>query len=749
MMYRNLDRFAFAERFLSRQIIFLATTFFACAGVAQIPLPQINTNYIIVITNLVYGAVGDGVTTNTTAIQNAINAATLGGKTNGLSGGTVEIPAGTYLCGPLTMKNYVNLQIDVGATLQMLPYGSYPGGTSPTDFIGASKLHDLEISGGGTIDGQGAVWWATNNATSGGISRPKAMFAPSTCTNILVRDVTLQNPPNTHISFRSVCMNLTVDHININTPGSGAPNTDGMDCSAANVLIANSHISDGDDMIAMGDGHVGSFNYNFTVTNCLFGNGHGVSIGSYTSGGLSNLLVINCVWTNGTSGFHLKADDDRGGVVQNIRLINLAMTNTQIPIFLYSYYTNSGTSSGASVAQAAAYPVFPVSGNTPVWRDILISNLTAVPASGHPAGIIWGKPELSFSNVVMDHVNISGATKYFQLYNVQGVQLIDSQIAVSGTNAFALYNAELIISNRTSSASLVKLEGISTNGFSNALRLYNAQASLAQTNMLDANRGLSLSGGTLTVSNNLALSSLNMVVFFVGTNAATLAVKGNLVLDGTNNIFAGGGFTNGAYMLMTNTGTLSGKLPVLGSVPAGYNYSLSTNIARQLNLIVTLPAPTNLTATSTNLRIDLKWNSVGGVTSYNLKRGTVSGNYPVIFSGLTATIYSDSDVTNAVNYFYVVSALGAGGESSNSLQAAATPLPSNQPTNMVMQVFGNQMELSWPQDHLGWRLQAQTNNLTAGIATNWFEVVGSSATNNVFIPIDLNNGSVFLRLIYP
>jgi hypothetical protein len=712
---------------------------------ADIPLPQINTNNILNVTT--YGAVGDGVTTNTTAIQNAINAAATGGTTNGLSGGTVEIPAGVYLCGPLTLKSSVNFQVDAGATLQMLPYGSYPNTSSPTDFIGASKLHDIEISGSGTIDGQGAAWWLADTNTSGGISRPKAMFAPSTCTNILVRDVTLQNPPNTHISFRSVCVNVTVDHININTP-TPTPNTDGIDCSAANVLIENSHISDGDDHIAMGDGHVGNFNHDLTVSNCLFGNGHGVSIGSYTQGGLSNLLVINCAWTNGTSGIHLKSDDDRGGLVQSLRYINLAMTNTQIPIFLYSYYTNSGTSSGASVGKAAGYPVFPVTSTTPIWRDISISNITAVPASGFPAGIVWGKPELSFSNVVMDHVNIT-ASKYFQLYNAQGVQLIDSQITVPSTNAIAIYNANLIVSNRAPSANLVKLEGISTNGFVNTLLLYGAQAEVQTTNMLDGSPNVTLWGSTLTVSNNLVLSPSTVLNFALGTNASALAVKGNLTLDGTCNFSAGNGFTNGTYTVITYTGTLSGALPTMGSVPAGYSYALNTNTARQVNVVVTLPAPTNLMATATNLQINLSWNSVAGATAYNLKRGTISGNYSALFSGLAATNYFDADVTNAATYFYAVSASGAGGESTNSLEVTAVPLPSNQPTNIVWQAAGGQMQLSWPQDHLGWRLQAQTNPPDQGLGTDWFDVAGSQLTNEIFVPIEPGNGNVFLRLIYP
>lgn len=720
-------------------------TFGSWVAFAGIPLPQINTNNVINIAN--YGAVS-GNFTNTTAIQNAINAAALGGTTNGLSGGTVEVPSGAYLSGPLTMKSFVNLQIDAGATLQMLPYGSYPGGTSPTDFISASKLHDIEISGSGTIDGQGAVWWATNNATPGGINRPKAMFAPSTCTNILVRDVTLQNPPNTHISFRSVCVNVTVDHININTINP-SPNTDGIDCSAANVLIENSHISDGDDMIAMGDGHVGSFNYNFTITNCLFGTGHGVSIGSYTEGGLSNLLVINCWWTNGTSGFHLKSDNSRGGLVQNIRLINLAMTNTQIPIFLYSYYTNSGTSTGVGVSQAAAYPTFPPSTTTPIWRDITISNLTAVPASGFPAGIIWGKQLTCFSNVIMDHVNISGATKYFQLYNARGVQLIDSQISVASTNTFALFNADLVVSNRTPSAGLVKLQGISTNGYVNTLSLYAGSAAFTTTNMIYGSPNVTLSGSTLTISNDLTLSSSNLVNFVLGTNASTFVVKGNLALGGTNNISAGSGFTNGTYTLMTYAGAISGNLPTLGSVPAGYAYSWNTNTAQQANLMVTLLAPTNLVAMPTNLQINLQWNSVAGATGYNLKRGTASGNYPTLFNGMAATNYADANVTNAVTYYYTVSATGAGGESSNSLEATAAPLPSNQPTNVAVRVSGGQLQLSWPTDHTGWRLEMQTNSLNAGLTTNWFTVPGSTNVCQTNVLIDPDAGSVFYRLVYP
>jgi hypothetical protein len=102
-----------------------------------------------------------------------------------------------------------------------------------------------------------------------------------------------------------------------------------------------------------------------------------------------------------------------------------------------------------------------------------------------------------------------------------------------------------------------------------------------------------------------------------------------------------------------------------------------------------------------------------------------------------------------VNYFYVVTATGAGGESTNSPQVNAAPLPSNQPTNIIMQTSGNQLQLSWPQDHLGWRLEIQTNNLNQGIWTNWATVANSINVNSTNILINPSNGAVFLRLIYP
>src|SRR5579864_2769556 len=114
-------------------------------------LPTIPST-IFNVTN--YGAVGDCAKDNTTNIQNTIDAA------NAAGGGIVEIPAGTFLSGPIALFGRMNLRVDAGGTLRMLPLGTYPGGaTNATTFINADRVDDVELSGWGTIDGHGAAWW--------------------------------------------------------------------------------------------------------------------------------------------------------------------------------------------------------------------------------------------------------------------------------------------------------------------------------------------------------------------------------------------------------------------------------------------------------------------------------------------------------------------------------------------------------------------------------------------------------------
>ena len=90
----------------------------------------------------------------------------------------------------------------------------------------------------------------------------------------------------------------------------------------------------------------------------------------------------------------------------------------------------------------------------------------------------------------------------------------------------------------------------------------------------------------------------------------------------------------------------------------------------------------------------------------------------------------------------------------NALATAGTltvigPGVNTSPTNIVTSVSGSSLTLSWPPDHLGWHLQAQTNSLHTGLGTNWATVQGSDITNSFNFIVDPGNGSVFFRLVYP
>ena len=118
------------------------------------PLPVIPAGVFNITT---YGATTASAN-NASAIQAAITAATNAG------GGTVEVPAGTFMSGPITLASKINLQIDSGAMLKALSMANYPNNTAPSNFISIVAKNNVEISGSGTIDGNGADWWAAYNA---------------------------------------------------------------------------------------------------------------------------------------------------------------------------------------------------------------------------------------------------------------------------------------------------------------------------------------------------------------------------------------------------------------------------------------------------------------------------------------------------------------------------------------------------------------------------------------------------------
>jgi polygalacturonase len=364
---------------------------------ATIPLPVIPATQFLIT--------GYGASTSNTDNASFINATIA--AANSAGGGTVVIPSGTFLSGPITMKSNVNLFISSGAILQILPYGngngspagSYPNnGTVDTyaNFIFGSGLNNIEVSGTGTIEGNGSAWWIAYNENNN-IERP-CLIRFKACNTVLITGITLQNSPNVHVTLgesSSSGSNGTISNITVIAP-STSPNTDAIDTWYWNgINITHCNLSEGDDNVAMN-----SYSHNVTVTDCTFGSGHGVSVGSY---GISveNILVDSCTFTGTTNGIRLKSERGRGGADSSFVYSNLSMTNVQYPIYITSWYPKEPYPASAQVAA-------PITSTTPIWKNILFKNITI--ANSTYGGIIYGLPEAYISNIVFDNVQLD-ATK--------------------------------------------------------------------------------------------------------------------------------------------------------------------------------------------------------------------------------------------------------------------------------------------------------------------------------------------------
>ncbi len=435
-------KFPASSSFLRFAAIACAAWTLAAAMRADPTLPVI-PSAVFKVTD--YGAVGDGTTNSTTALQAAITAARTAG------GGTVELTTASaaYLSGPLTLYSNIALQIDAGATLQALPYGSY--GSGATHFITInSGSTNVALTGDGTIDGNGAGWW-TAFAANSGLTRPR-LVQVNHATAVLVRGLTLRNSPMFHLAFNATDQ-VTIEGVTISAP-SNAPNSDGIDPAGSHYLIKSCAISVGDDNIAIKAGSVLCADY--VITGCTFGTGHGLSVGGQTNAGLDGLTVTDCTFTGTTSGLRLKADPTQGGLVQNLSYSNLTMTNVQYPIVFYSYYDqvgSPGSTSGSNQTTAAkvktwnatppnsAYANY-ATASMPTWRNITIANLTATRDSTAPNGygIIWGLPNRPITGVTLNDVRLVGYAG-MEFFNAGNIRLTGR---TSFSGSLLTYNAQVV-----------------------------------------------------------------------------------------------------------------------------------------------------------------------------------------------------------------------------------------------------------------------------------------------------------------
>jgi polygalacturonase len=382
-----------------------------------------------------YGAVGDGKTLDTAAIQKALDEC---GK---IGRGTVLLPAGTYLSKPIFLRSHMILQLEKGAILKATDEPA--DFTDPNEekgviaFVNGRNLTNVFIDGKGTIDGSGERWWPpVKEAKKNGQPEPRRrprMIVFSKCKIVGVQGVTLQNSPSFHL-VPTDCEDVVINRVTIRAPAD-SPNTDAIDPSACtNVLIANCILDVGDDNVALKSGHsvpgrIAACD-NIKVVSCTFLHGHGMSIGSETVGGVRNLTVSHCTFKDTVSGLRIKSYRGRGGLVENVTYSDIKMTDVKIPINITSYYPKIPK-------EDTAQPITP---ETPIYRNICITNLTAT--SPQSAGFIVGLPECVISNVTLENVHIS-APVGLTVRNATEIRVKNVKVQVARGEPFLFENASI------------------------------------------------------------------------------------------------------------------------------------------------------------------------------------------------------------------------------------------------------------------------------------------------------------------
>ncbi len=214
---------------------------------------------------------------------------------------------------------------------------------------------------------------------------------------------------------------------------------------------------------------------------------------------------------------------------------------------------------------------------------------------------------------------------------------------------------------------------------------------------------------------------------------------------------------NWGSSIATNTGTSGITTITFSPQSARYIRIIQTGSAPgtfwsidEFNVFGTSPAaPVGLTATAVGEQINLSWAASVSASGYNLKRSITSGGpYTTIATNLAYLNYSDSGLTNGTIYYYVVTATNIYGESPISIQASAQPVSISAP-QLNFTIGGGHVQMNWPADHRGWRLEMQTNSPGTGLGTNWLPVASSSTTNQMIFPVDQAAGGSFFRLVYP
>jgi len=441
-----------------------------------------------------YGAVSDGLTLNTAALNNAIEAQSKKG------GGVVLVPPGLWLSGPIVLKTNINLHLSAGATLLFTnDFTQYPlvkanweglpqmRNHSPISATGATNIG---ITGKGIIDGNGDAWrmvkkdklnesqWKKLVASGGVLSDDKKTWYPSdkslkgskmsnpgqitsdktpafydsikdflrpnlllltNCSKILLEGVTFQNSPAWCL-HPLMSEHLTVKNIFVKNPWYGQ-NGDGIDVESCRfVLIENSVFDVGDDALCMKSGRDAEGRkramptQDVIIRGCTVYSSHGgFVIGSEMSGGAKNIHVSNCTFIGADIGLRFKTTRGRGGVVEDVFIKDIFMKDIPGDAILFDMYYMA-RDPVPLVGEKRELPVAEfrkVDESTPVFRNFHISNVYCNGAE--KAIFIRGIPEMHVKDIVLENM-VFQSSKGIDVQEASGITFRNIELISKDSN---------------------------------------------------------------------------------------------------------------------------------------------------------------------------------------------------------------------------------------------------------------------------------------------------------------------------
>ncbi len=359
-----------------------------------------------------FGAKGDGLTLNTSAIQKAIDACYRAG------GGMVRFTRGTFISGTLFLKDNVTVHLDADAVLMgsrnrqdyqpitgLLTVEGKPSfGAGGSFLIYTENAKHISIEGRGEINGNGDTFWEEEMFTKWVRKprewRPRSLICFVNCKFIIIRDIQLNNSP-CYTLWPLGCDDINIEGVTIRNPLDG-PNTDGIDIDCCRrVSISNCNIEGGDDAIAIksDSGRLGQEERpceNIVVTNCILSSppACAIRVGYEGDSPIRNATFSNLAMYSSNHGIDIisilpdRGDDFpiiRGTRVENIQFDNIVMQDVTQPIYLWMGNDKKDIESSCFM------------------RNIRISNLIATSGG---TSFIGSTMEKYIENINLSNINI-------------------------------------------------------------------------------------------------------------------------------------------------------------------------------------------------------------------------------------------------------------------------------------------------------------------------------------------------------